>query len=333
MLVGHASVAGAAAILVANACDVQIVEPGDGVVGDPKIIEAAPGDTVVLTANSLCEPVIGPVFDERTGTTAPGLVSGNGISVLAPGVILDLNGFSIRSSKDAAAEGEAQGADVENSGVSVGAQNVTVRNTAGAVSTVENFTANFDYAKGSDVSTLVGQRLADGRYNLVGGVAHGGGVLAIDRTQRITVDTVQLIDPVADAGTGALGDNGIDWKRCTGPTGTVKNSVVQGPLTGLRVRGCTSGGLVLENNRFTGVGGDGIEFTRDVKGARVSGNTIEGNAANGVSVRAANENIAITGNTIQNNGGCGIEVSVLAKNITTQPNTFLNNAGGDVCTR
>jgi parallel beta-helix repeat protein len=322
-------------ILVANACDVEIVAPGQGVPGNPLIIEAAPGDTVVLTADSRCDPVIGPVFNPRTGTTAPGLVSGNGISMLAPGVTLDLNGFSIRSSTDAAAAGAAQGADVENTGVSVGAQNVTATNgSTAAVSTVENFTANFDYAKGSDNSRLVGKRLADGRYNLVGGAAHGGGVLAVDRTQRITVDTVQLADTVADPGAAAVqGDNGIDWKRCTGPTGTVRNSVIQGPLGGLRLRGCTSGGFVLENNRVTSPGGDGIAFSGNVRGATLSGNTIEGNATNGVSVRAANEDIAITGNTIQNNAGCGIEVSVQAKNVTTQQNTFLNNAGGEVCTR
>jgi parallel beta-helix repeat protein len=335
ILVGVAVLPSAALAVVtdvASACDVSVVPPGEGA-GVVGAVEAAPGDTVRLTANSLCDPVIGPVFNPRTNTTAPGLVSGDGIAVTAPGVTLDLNGFSIRSTKDVAAEADALGADVENAGVSVGAPNVTVTNSStSAVSTVANFTANFDYGKGGDGSILRGKKLADGSYNLVGADAHGGGVMAIDRTQRITLDTVALVDTVVEPPGPAVlaGDNGIDWKRCTGPTGTI-NTVVVGPLTGLRMRGCTSGFFSATGTTFRSPGGAGIEFTRDVKGATLSGNIISNNLADGVAVRSANENISITNNTIQNNGGCGILTAATAKNITTLPNAFLNNAGGDVC--
>jgi parallel beta-helix repeat protein len=337
---GLPGTASAAVRPLANACDVTVVPIGQG--GVPGTLEAAPGDTVQLTANSVCDPVIGPVFNPRTGTTEPGLVSGDGIAIEAPGVKLDLNGFGMSSSRDIAAEAAAQGADVENAGVIVGAQNVTVTNSSTtAASRVVNFTANFDFGKGGDFSTLRGAKLADGSYNLVGGDAHGGGVLAIDRTQRITLDTVALVDLAAEppAAATVAGDNGIDWKRCTGPTGTITNSLVVGPLTGLRMRGCTSGGFSATGTTFQSPvtlqspGGPGIEFTRDVKGASLTGNTISGNAADGVAVRTANENISITNNTIQNNGGCGILTAATAKNITTAPNAFLNNAGGDVCTK
>jgi parallel beta-helix repeat protein len=215
--------------------------------------------------------------------------------------------------------------------VTVTAPGVTVTNTNATVALVDNFTADFDYAKGSDGSKLQGGLVGGVRANNIkGGSAHGGGVLAIDRTQKLLIDSVTLIDLAADPA-ATLGDNGIDWKRCTGPTGTLSNSVIQAPLTGMRVRGCTSGGLTVSNNSLNSPGGAGIEFTRDVKGATVTGNTISNNLADGVAVRAANEAISITGNRIQNNGGCGILTAATAKNITTLPNAFLNNAGGDVC--
>lgn len=78
---------------------------------------------------------------------------------------MDLKGFDIVSGPSAqvldgnvAADAYEFGLDVENAGVSVGAKNVTVRNTSNNVSIVTNFTANFDYAK-AESSSLVGLKV------------------------------------------------------------------------------------------------------------------------------------------------------------------------------
>jgi parallel beta-helix repeat protein len=320
----------AVTVSVTDPCDVQVVPVGDGVPGDPQVIEAAPGTVLSLAADATCVPLIGAIVDGVTGLTVQGLAAGDGITLAAPGVTFDLNGHSITSATDIASKGDQLGLDVENAGVAVGAAGVTVTNSSlAAASTVSNFTANFDFGKGSNGSSLRGQKLADGTSNLRGGDAHGGGVLAIDRTQNLTIDGVQLVDAASDLASLA-GDNAVDWKRCTGTTGRLTNSVLQAPLTGVRLRGCTAGGLVLSGNTITSPGGTGVEVTRDVKGATITGNTISNNGADGVAVRAANEAISITGNVIQNNLGAGISVSPLAKTITTSPNNFLNNALGNV---
>ncbi|HET7478568.1 MAG TPA: right-handed parallel beta-helix repeat-containing protein [Rubrobacteraceae bacterium] len=316
-----------------SVCDVSLVAVGKGVPGDPSVIEVPTGWTVKLLDDPSgdgtpgvyeCNPVAGPVFDPKTKTTVTGLVSGDGISVDAPGVTFDLNGHSIASTKDILAASAP--ADVENAGVSIGANNVVVTNSSTVRSVVSNFTTNFSVAKSND-SRISGSKLADGTYNLKGGNAHGGASLSVDKSLRLTVDTVELSDLSGD-GTST---EGVDWKRCSGPTGTIQNSLVQGDLGGMRFKGCQSGGLSVLNNHVIGHGGSGVEFMRDNKGATVSGNTIEGSTAgDGVTVRAPAESISITSNTIQNNAGFGIQTIGAVKSITTTPNTFANNALGNV---
>jgi hypothetical protein len=331
--------AAAAVIEIGNACDVSIVAPGKGVPGDPKVIEAASGDTVILMADSLCDPMIGDVFDKKLGKTVLGLVSGDGISIAAPGIILDFNGHAITSTKDILAEAAEQGLDVENAGVSVGEANVKVTNSSlTTVAVVSNFTAEFDLGKGSQGSMLLGMSIDDDSdpathpvRNIEGRDDHGGGVLAIDRTQNLMIYSVKL----SSDDLGGNGTVGVDMKRCSGPLIYIMDSELEGALGGVRIRDCTAGSYMLMENEIHGFTGDGVLFARDVKGVAVVENTIEDNAFNGVTVGIKSENISIQLNTIQNNLGCGIQVSKdpSIKNITTAPNTFLNNAGGDVCVK
>ena len=333
-LLGGGSRAGAATTIpLANACDVLVVEPGEGL--GAGFVEAAPGDTIKLTADSSCDPV----FDLDTGE----LLSGDGIAIAADGVILDLNGFDIVSSSNVAADGDAAGFDVENAGVAVGAKNVKVTNTSANVSVVANFTANFDYAK-AESSSLMGM-LVGGVYNIHVGESHGGGGIAVDRSKAITIDTVEIVD-TNTAAVPEGGDNGIDWKRCTGPGNSLKNSHVVAPLAGLRMRNCKGGGMMtIHNTSFSAADpalGVGIEFTRDVEGVTLTKNDIGPNGEIGVVVGGNTKSILFnpTGNpalknSIHNNAVCGIEFAPTAQNMQTDAqltanNTFLGN-GEDIC--
>lgn len=239
-------------IPLANACDVLVVGAGEAEVGAAGFVEADAGSTIVLTADSVCDPT----FDPATGE----LLTGNGITIETGDVTLDLNGFDILSSSDVAAAGDAVGLDVENAGVAVGGSNVTVTNSSQSVSLVDNFTANFDYK--ANGSSLVGTQLADGSYNLVGGNAHGGGALAIDDSSNLLIDTVRLADQSAN------GDNGIDAKFSSNVT--VQNSSIEGVLTGVRLRSIA--GATLTNNTITG-GCEAIE-TLNVTNFVSIGNTL-----------------------------------------------------------
>lgn len=323
--------ASAVTIAVTNACDLLVVPPGEGL--GAGTLEAAPGDTVQLTADSFCDPE----FDPLTGD----LLSGDGIAIEADEVILDLNGFDIISLENVAADGEAAGFDVENAGVAVGAKNVTVTNSSAAVSVVSNFTANFDYAK-AESSSLVGM-LSGGVFNIHIGESHGGGGIAVDRSRAITIDTVEIVDQQpGEAPVG--GDNGIDWKRCSGPGNVLKNSSIKAPLSGLRFRNCKGGGmLTIHNTSFSTVDaliGVGIEFTRDVEGVTLTGNDIGPNGEIGVVVGGNTKSILFnplgtSPNTIHDNAICGIEFAPTAQNMQTNAqllanNTFLGN-GANIC--
>lgn len=323
--------ASAATLFVSNACDLLVVKPGDG--GLPGTLEAAPGDIVELTADSICVPS----FDPATGE----LLSGDGIAIAAEGVTLDLKGFDIISDSNVAFDADAFGLDVENAGVSVGARNVTVRNTSPQVSIVENFTANFDYAK-AESSSLAGLKVA-GVFNIQIGESHGGGGIAVDRSKGITIDTVEIIDKNTDA-VPAGGDNAIDWKRCTGNGNFLKNSHIVGPLAALRYRICPQG-LQIWNTSFSTADpaiGVGIEFTRDVKNVTITGSDIGPNGETGVGIGPKTENIKLnptgavaTRNTIHDNVVCGVEINPTAKNMQTDAQLLANNTfsanGIDVC--
>jgi hypothetical protein len=234
LLVLGPSAAAQSVIFLDNACDVTVVGPG-AAEGAPGLIEAAPGDTIVLTADSVCDPTF--TIDPATGEAV--LLTGNGIAIEADGVTLDLNGFDNTSSSDVAAAGDEAGVDVENAGVSVGADSVTVTNSNAATSVVSNFTANYDYKATN--SSLTGL-LVDGAFNLVGGNAHGGGALAVDDSDGLTIDTVALADLSAN------GDNGIDLKFSSNVL--IQNSSIEGILTGVRIRGAAN--VTLTGNTITG---------------------------------------------------------------------------------
>lgn len=333
MVVGLYQSAAATVFSVSDVCDMFVVPPkgaNAGVKG-PHLIEALPGDIIQLTAPSLCTPVIGSIFDPKTKTTVTGLVSGNGINITAPGIILDLNGHNITSTKDILAEAKTLGLDVRNTGVSVGAGRTTVTNTNATVATVDNFTGEFKYGKGSSFSMLVGGLFdVDGNpatpktrvQNLVGSNDHGDGVLAIESTQNIWVDSVQLIGQAPNGGFG------VNWLKCTGPGGVIQNSLIEGVLSGVSIKSCTSGGYELVYNYIESPAGDGV-VVKGVKGLMIAYNTIELNAHNGVNVGIGSETISVQKNTIQNNEECGILVSRAAKSVITAPNTFaFNGLGG-----
>lgn len=325
--------ASAATLFVSNACDLLVVKPGDG--GLPGTLEAAPGDIVELTADSNCVPVFNAVNNENCDGPAGTLCSGDGIAIAADGVTLDLKGFDIISDSNVAADADAFGLDVENAGVSVGAKNATVRNTSAGVSIVANFTANFDYAK-AESSSLMGLKVAS-VFNIQIGESHGGGGIAIDRSKAITIDTVEIVDEQQlEAPEG--GDNGIDWKRCTGNGNFLKNSRIVAPLAALRYRICPQG-LQIWNTSFSTAApaiGAGIEFTRDVKNVIITGSDIGPNGETGVMIGAKTENIklnptgaALTRNTIHNNAVCGVEIDPTAKNMQTDAQLLANNIFSD----
>jgi parallel beta-helix repeat protein len=271
LLVVAPSAAAQGVIFLDNACDVIIVPAEEAEApepGDPPppadagtVIPAEEGDTIVLTADSVCDPTF--TIDPATGEGV--LLTGNGIAIEADGVTLDLNGFDITSSSDVAAAGEAQGVDVENAGVSVGADGVTVTNSSAATSVVSEFTANFDFKATN--SSLTGQ-LVGGAHNLVGGNAHGGGALAIDDSNGLTIDTVMLADLSAN------GDNGIDLKFSSNVL--IQNSSIEGILTGIRIRGASN--ITLTGNTITG-GCEAVEV-RDSTNVVVAADNVLNEGAN-----------------------------------------------------
>lgn len=312
-------------------CDLLVLPAEDVAEGlGDNVLGVEEGDTIKLLDDGDGTPLVYeciPAFE----LVDPGeceLTAGNGIGIEADNVTFDLNGHSIHSTFDVAFAGEQPPfeCDVENAGVSVGGTGVTVTNTSNVVSLVDNFTANFDLKTRGDAkgSKIMGLNLGTPEapvYNLVGGDAHGGGALAIDKSHNFTIDTVKLVDET--------GDNGIDLKKCTGtkeegPSIVIKNSIIKGRFTGIRIRGCEDVALT-SNDISSGEGGIGVELLKvknssDDFGSGISGNTIHDNAFIGIGAKAS-ENVSINGNIFTNNGfaapgeGCDIEIDATSKNI------------------
>ncbi|MBI4496987.1 MAG: right-handed parallel beta-helix repeat-containing protein [Chloroflexi bacterium] len=309
-------VAQAAFLDVADACD-RVVEAD----------EAPPGTVVRL---------IGPVAHACTPEfdAFGALIAGNGITIAAPGVTLDLNGHSIHSTSDAAADPQAVG-EVENIGVIVAAANVTVTNSSTAVSLVDDFTANAEIeGSGALVRGLrVDHDSNPGTspvYNLVFGNSHGAAMAIVG--SGAMVDTVLLHD---------LSIEGVGLEIVRTSNVTVQQSRIVGSVTGLFIRESTSVSVV--NNEYisgpTGiledgimVHGDGMEIIRNSSAITISGNTIADSRDNGIILDRNVGNVTIQDNFILNNGGCGINAGGLTVGIVSRaPRVFANNAGGDTC--
>lgn len=191
--------------------------PGDGgVAGTPEAVagtpEAAPGDTIKLIADGAGVPDF---------TTGGKLLGGDGIATAAEGVTLDLNGHSIVSSSNVAGrrrrpsrpgcrERRDLGRRDEREGDEHGVDRVDDRQLHGE--------RRLRDGRGS---SMVGVLVSDPNDatktvpNIFIGESHGGGGVSVDRSRAITVDTISIVDEQpGEAPTG--GDNGTDWKRCTG---------------------------------------------------------------------------------------------------------------------
>lgn len=87
MVVGLHPPADAAVFTLDNACDVLIKAPkgADAAVISPKLIEATPGTIVMLTGDSLCEPVIGGSLTPRKRRPSRGWYRATGSRSPPPG--------------------------------------------------------------------------------------------------------------------------------------------------------------------------------------------------------------------------------------------------------
>ena len=302
-VLGQAPAAAAGVLEVPNACD-QVVTK-----------DMAPAGTTIVLSGPAVHTCV-PSFDPVTGR----LLTGNGISVDAEGVTLDLNGRSIHSASDVLADARAVNSSlsVTNTGVALGGRSNRLINSSPVASLVDNFTGNV-VVRAQD-STVVGS-LTDAGYNLVAGNAHGGAALTLLASLRVTVDTVQLQDLSAN------GDLGLDVRRSESVT--VKNSRIEGITTGARVRDSKFVSL-LGNAYVSGHQGSGVEL-RTSEGSLVSGNLISDNLADGVKIAGDTKSTFVINNAVQNNGGCGIRVGLTAQSFIITPDAFLNNASGDVC--
>jgi hypothetical protein len=293
------ALAAAEEVLIEDACDVVVSA------------EQAPPGTIIRLAGPPvheCRVVLDAVMGE--------VRSGHGITVQADWVTLDLNGRSIRSASNAAAQADDAGFEAGNIGVFVGGRGVTVTNSSsGAVSVVENFTTNFLFrsrARPSFSSTLSGRLIDhDGNpqtppaHNLVGGDAHGGGALAVERSAHLLVDTVRLADLSPGDEPPAGGSYGVKVRHSEDVT--LRNCRIEGVRGGIRaaqVRGLA----ILANPGISGHGGSGIELGRGVSDALVADNGIARNAVNGITVGAETAGVTIRGNALRENGRCGIEL-------------------------
>ena len=354
-----AAVLGAAALTTSSAfaadlyppndpCGLSIVAPGKAA-GAPNAIEALPGDVVHLGQDGSCVPQVGPVTN-KAGVTSTGLVAGNGPTLDAPGVTLDLAGHSISSTYDVFAfcQTLSPPADCENSGVSLNNKNTTVTNLSARPSVVSDFTTDFNVAK-ADSSRIVGAVVdstgaaAQGAggpsvpaaaYNLVGRNSHFGGALSLDKSKAVTVDTVWLTSQTATGGDGL----GADLKRSDAIT--LQNSRVEADLSGVRWKQGNSF-YSLRNSLVdaTGGAGSGTAVTaRTINDSGSSGgvfygvfgNTLRAGPAggDGIDLLARSLSVPIVGNTIDGAiGGCGLKVSLdsSASTIVNNTNTVTND--------
>lgn len=323
-------------------CGLSIVAPGKAA-GVPNAIEALPGDVVHLGQDGFCTPQVGPVTN-KAGVTSIGLVAGNGPTLDAPGVTLDLAGHSISSTFDVFAfcQTLSPPADCENSGVSLNNKNTTVTNLSPTPSVVSDFTTDFNVARAESariVGAVVdpatgaaapgagGPSVPAAAYNLVGRNSHFGGALSLDKSKGVTVDTVWLTSQTATGGDGL----GADLKRSDAIT--LQNSRVEADLSGVRWKQGNSF-YALRNSLVdaTGGAGSGTAVTaRTINDSGSSGgvfyglfgNTLRAGSAggDGIDLLARSLSVPIVGNTIDGAvGGCGLKVS-----LDSSASTIVNN--------
>ena len=314
-----ASPASAGVLEIANACDATITAA-----------QAPAGTKIVLTGDLV--QVCVPTFAADPATGQGVLLTGNGISVKADDVTLDLNGRSLISASDVVADSALSGLRVTNAGVTVRGRRDAVVNSSTTVSRIENFSGNIDLR--AEDSSFVGQLVdADADpatpdvANIAAGNAHGGNALAISNSKRLTVGTLSLADRTGDTALEVKGSESV----------VVKGVAADGLLNGARLR--DSKFVTLSDSTLHGNNGNGLVI-RAVEdgvvngiGYGVFGNTISGNGVMGIDVGSNTKSVPITGNTIQDNAVCGIRLDSTVQNITVAPNTFGGNVSGDVCRR
>lgn len=316
LLVAAPALATAAdAVTVDNACDTFVSG------------EQAPPGTIIVLAGPL-EHVCPVVLDARMREVR----SGQGITIQADWVTFDLNGRSIRSASNAAAQADDAGFAAGNVGVMVGGKGVTVTNSSGtAVSVVESFTTNIRFqsrGQASFASALTGKLIDHDNNpatpavpNLVAGNAHGGGALAIEHSAYLTVDTVRLADLAPGDEPPVGGSHGAYISHSEEVS--VRNSHIEGVRIGIRatqVRGLA----ILGNALVSGHAGSGIELGRGVRNARIADNLIARNAMNGVTVGAESTGVTLLGNTLRENARCAIEVRPGAR-VANRPRLATDN--------
>jgi hypothetical protein len=314
-----ASPASAGVLEVANACDANITAA-----------QAPAGTTIVLTGDLV--QVCVPTFAADPATGLGVLLTGNGITIKADDVTLDLNGRSLISASDVLADSSLSGLRVTNNGVTVRGRRDAVVNSSTTVSRIENFTGNIDLR--AEDSSFAGQLVdADADpatpdvANIAAGNAHGENALAISNSKRLTVGNLSLAD--------LTGDTALEVK---GSESVVLNNVQsEGLLNGARVR--DSKFVTLAGSTLHGITGNGLVVKAledgivNGVGYGIFGNTISGNGVMGIDVSNNTKSVPITGNTIQNNAVCGIRLDLTVQNVTVAPNTFGGNVSGDVCRR
>src|SRR5262245_59956760 len=208
----------------------------------PGVVPVAAGSTVTFTTPPGTVHTVVASFDPVTGV----LLTGNGITITASNITLNLNGNSIMSASNVAADGAALGLDVENAGIVVTGSNVKVTNLSGTQSKIENFTTNIDVA--GNAFALQGS-VNGAAFNLLSGRSHGGGSLSVRGANGALIRQVKLsdVDPLLgpvppDAPIG--GGVGLELRLTQNVQ--VRNCSITGQAGGMLLR--DSSGALIRNN-------------------------------------------------------------------------------------
>lgn len=265
---GMTAVAAGEVRIDGDPCDVIILAPGNLPLANQRAVYATPGQTVKLYADAgataggdfTCHVVLDPAF-------ATGLASGEGLTIQSPDITVDLNGTKLHSDADVLA---LSNSTLENHGVIVKENKVTVTNSSDAITTIDAFTVNASIAQISDAK-LVGRQLAAptfspaaaGRYNIQLGYTGGGASLKVD---RVIGGTVQSVSAIYTTGVAPLEPRGADVVRSQNIL--VSDIDVEGQTSGLRFRDTQVARI--ENSYACGPVLGGVEISRGTSNITVT---------------------------------------------------------------
>jgi PKD repeat protein len=252
---------------------------------------------------------------------------GDGPQLNTDGVTLDLNGFSIKADPNAERllVPSPHTGPMDNIGPSVGGSRQTLTNSSTTdVSVISGFGHNIDVE--ADHPSVLGKRLADGRFNIE---ATGGFGVRLS-SGIITVANVKSVDFTKEDGV-AVGV-GFELRNCVaGSEARIRNNHFVGNGEGVLVRRCSNSTITLEGNFISSPGGVGIA-TREVVGSAATPVTFRGNTIDlsypgqavvgptGIAWALGSDRLTITGNTIRSfpryvvdpeepANACGIEIT------------------------